>query len=322
MLKRKAVGIGIAVVIVSVFGVSQLQAQSTLTLESLSNRVTTLARRVTALSGNKADKDAVRALETRVSALEAELGAAKPTNTPTRRRPTSTATRPRPTSTPTRVRPTATPTPAKAYITITRNMNVRRGPNTTYEVVGYATIGQEYDITGKNADGSWWRIDFKGENAWIYAPYVTAVGAGRIRSVPTPIPPTSVPPTATPVPASNTTRGMSEEDIIQSVMLTDYQYNESAFNNLTQSQKEYVVTGYILLLEYVTDYCGLSYGSMAQLLDSYASDLDEIRFTGEDGAKPRGWLMAFIYGFTRDSAPGSYSCNTVLDWGRAAAMSN
>lgn len=414
--RRKAVAVSI-VVFLSVFGVSHLQAQGTVTLASLSQRVSRLVTRVSTLERTRASNARVLKIENRLATVEARLGRTssvptvtqprststpvlatlsvtvnspmgvrrgpsavfdrlgsvavddkitvsgknaagdwwrieyegqegwvyapnfssdrvrivstpvwptitpRPTRTPTRVRPT--ATRRPPTSTPTRVRPTATPTPAQPYIRIaSRNMNVRRGPGTNYTVIGYATTGQEFDITGRNADGTWWRIDFEGEDAWIYAPFVTAVNADRIRSVPTPIPPTAVPPTATPVPASNTTQGMSEEDVIQSIMLTDYQYNESAFNNLTQSQKEYVITGYILLLEYVTDYCGLSYGNMAQLLDSYASDLDEIRFTGEDGAKPRGWLMAFVYGFTRDSSPGTYPCNTVLDWGRAAALSN
>ena len=190
--------------------------------------------------------------------------------------------------------------------------------------MGYATSGQKFDITGKNADGSWWRIDFKGQNAWIYAPYVTAVNADRIRSVPTPILPTAtpLPPTATPTPASSTTQNMSAEDVIQSVMISDYQYDESAFNNLTQSEKEFLITGYILLVQYATDYCGLSYGDMAQLVSYYAGDLDDIRFIGEDGVKPRAWLLAFLYGFTRDTNPGSYSCSNVLDWGQVAALSN
>ncbi len=322
MLKRKVVGIGIAVVIVFVLGVTQLQAQSTLTLEGLSSRITSLAQRVTALSSKKADRSTVRTLEARVSALEAELEASRPTSTPTRRRPTATATRPRPT--PTRVRPTATPTPAKAYITITRNMNVRSGPNTTYEVVGYATVGQEFDITGRNVDGSWWRIEFEGENAWIYAPYVTAVNARGIRTVPTPVPPTAtpLPPTATPAPESNMTQEMDVGEAVYSVMLSDYQNNESAFDVLTQSQREHLAKGYILLFEYVTNYCGLSYENMAQLLHHYAGDLDKIRFTAEDGTKPRAFLMAFAYGFTRDSEPGAYSCNTVLDLGQAAALSS
>ncbi len=418
MHKRRTVGIGLFVIILFVFGFSQLQAQGTVTLASLSQRVSKLITRVSTLEKTRASNARVRKIEYRLATVEAQIGKTssaptatrprststpdlttlsvtvkspmsvrrgpsavfdrlgsvavddkitvsgknvdgdwwrveykgqegwvyapnfsndrvivvstpvwptitpRPTQTSTRVRPT--ATRRPPTSTPTRPRPTATPTPAQAYISITRNMNVRRGPNTTYGIVGYATVGQKFDITGKNTDGSWWRIDFKGQNAWIYAPYVTAVNADRIRSVPTPIPPTAtpLPPTATPAPASSTTQNMSAEDAIQSVMMSDYQYNESAFNNLTQSEKEYVVKGYIILFEYVTDYCGLSYGNMAQMVNHYASDLDEIRFTGEDGVKPRGWLMAFVYGFTRDTNPGAYSCSNVLDWGRTTALSN
>ena len=115
---------------------------------------------------------------------------------------------------------------------------------------------------------------------------------------------------------------MSAEDAIQSIMLSDYQYNQSAFNNLTQSQKENLITGYILLYEYVADYCDLSNGNMVQLLDHYASELDEIRFTGPDGTKPRAFLMAFTYGFTRDTNPGTHSCDSALILGQVAAMSN
>lgn len=115
---------------------------------------------------------------------------------------------------------------------------------------------------------------------------------------------------------------MSAEDAIQSVMLSDYQCNQSAFNNLTQSQKEQLVTGYILFFEYVADYCGLPDGNTAQLLDYYASDLDRIRFTSQDGTKPRAFLMALVYGFTRDTNPGSHSCGSVLALGQATALSN
>lgn len=322
MFRRKIVGVGIAVVVLFVFGFSQLYAQSELTLGGLSSRIDTLNRRVSTLFNTKADNRELAALENRVATLEAKLGDTTPVATATRRRPTSTPTRRPPT--PTRVRPTATPTPVQPYIRITRNMNVRLGPDTTYAVIGYATIGQEYDITGRNADGSWWRIEFEGENAWIYAPFVTAVNARGIRAVSTPVPPTATPspPTATPAPASSTTKEMGAEDAIQSVMLSDYQHNQSAFNNLSQSAKEQLITGYILLVEYVADYCGLSYGNTVQLLDYYASELDEVRFTSQDGTKPRAFLMAFVYGFTRDTNPGSHSCGSVLTLGQAAALSN
>ena len=85
MRRRKIVGIGTVVVVLFVFGFSQLQAQSSLTLEGLSGRITTLTRRVSSLSSNKADRSEVRALETRVSALEIRLGDATPVSTATRR---------------------------------------------------------------------------------------------------------------------------------------------------------------------------------------------------------------------------------------------
>ena len=324
MFRRRIVGVGIAVVVLFVFGFSQLYAQSGLTLEGLSSRITTLGRRVSALSNTKASNRELAALENRVATLEAKLGDSTPVATATRRSATATPTRRPPTPTLTRIRPTATSTPAQPYIRITRNMNVRLGPDTTYAVIGYATIGQEFDITGRNADGSWWRIKFEGKDGWIYAPYVTAVNAKGIRTVPTPVPPTAtpVPPTATPAPASSTTQEMGAEDAIQSVMLSDYQFNQSEFNNLSQSAKEQLITGYILFLEYVADYCGLSYGNTVQLLDNYASELDEVRFTSQDGTKPRAFLMAFVYGFTRDTNPGSHSCGSVLTLGQAAALSN
>ena len=178
--RRKLVGIGTVVVVLFVFGFSQLQAQSSLTLEGLSGRITTLTRRVSSLASNKADRSEVGALELRVATLEArfETPLSRPTSTPIRLRPTSTPTRPRPTSTPTRIRPTATSTPATPYIIITRNMNVRRGPGTNYVVLGQAVVGEKFAINGKNAGGTWWRISFDGKNAWIYAPYVTATKRG------------------------------------------------------------------------------------------------------------------------------------------------
>ncbi|MDE0068776.1 MAG: SH3 domain-containing protein [Caldilineaceae bacterium] len=321
MFRRRIVGVGIAVVVLFVFGFSQLYAQSGLTLEGLSNRINTLSRRVSSLSNTRASNQELVALENRVATLEAKLGDTTPVAVATRRRPTSTPTRRPPT--PTRVRPTATSTPVQPYIRITRNMNVRLGPDTTYAVVGYATIGQEFDITGRNADGSWWRIEFEGGDGWIYAPYVTAVNARGIRTVPTPVPPTAtpVPPTATPFPPSKSTHEMDVGTAVQAILVSDYQFDDSALVNMTQSQKEHVATGYILLFEYVADYCGLSYGNTVQLLDNYAGELDAIRFTTLEGTKPRAFLMGYLYGFTRDTNPGTDSCNTALDLGLVAALS-
>ena len=152
--RHKFIGIGTVVVVLFVFGVSQSRAQSSLTLESLSGRITTLTRMVSTLTRNKADKSEVRALETRISALEATIEDTRPDPTATRRRSTSTPTPRPPTSTTTKILSTATPTPANPYITITRNMNVRRGPGTNYVVLGQAVVGEKFAINGKNAGGN------------------------------------------------------------------------------------------------------------------------------------------------------------------------
>ena len=58
------------------------------------------------------------------------------------------------------------------------------------------------------------------------------------------------------------------------------------------------------------------------MIHGYAGDLDEIRFTSIDGVKPRAWLMAYVYGFTKDSNLGEYSCDMAFDLGRTMALSN
>lgn len=62
----------------------------------------------------------------------------------------------------------------EALVTVQGDMNVRVGPGTDYDIVGGATVGQEFGITGTNQDGDWWQIDFEGQSGWIYAPFVTA----------------------------------------------------------------------------------------------------------------------------------------------------
>ena len=155
----------------------------------------------------------------------ASVAPAPPTNTPV---PTFTAT---PVgaapavgggqaSTQTQVQPAATPaTPAATaapelpMVTIgNTQMNVRGGPGTNYHVIGTASPGQRFAITGKNPGlGDWWQINFGGETGWIYGPLVTATNSNSVQvalvipapppSTATPIPPTPVPvPTQPPAP--------------------------------------------------------------------------------------------------------------------------
>lgn len=93
--------------------------------------------------------------------------------------PTETAlATPTPAVTATDPAPTAISAPTSdAKVTVLGEMNIRSGPSTEYEVIGDAVAGEEFAITGKNADGNWWQIDFRGETGWIYAPFVVAAEA-------------------------------------------------------------------------------------------------------------------------------------------------
>ena len=312
--RRKLVGIGTVVVVLFVFGFSQLQAQSSLTLEGLSGRITTLTRRVSSLASNKADRSEVGALELRVATLEArfETPLSRPTSTPTRLRPTSTPTRPRPTSTPTRIRPTATPTPANPYITITRNMNVRRGPGTNYVVLGQAVVGEKFAINGKNAGGTWWRISFDGENAWIYAPYVTATNAASVPVVPALAPlPTATPrPTSLPASQQNSDFGVVEQATM--LVMLDRQRSDLLrnWNNLSQEERGLVITGTAVLLELVAEYCRMSTSAATVMIDGYAQDLDDAGYTTRNDIRARATLM-YVLVDAEDAGHSSSGCH---DW--------
>lgn len=75
----------------------------------------------------------------------------------------------------------------------TELVNSRTGPDITFPVVMVLGRGEEYDITGKSADGAWWRICcVQGKEAWTKAEYVDTDGltdslpvaqAGEISSV-------------------------------------------------------------------------------------------------------------------------------------------
>lgn len=106
------------------------------------------------------------------------------------------------------VPPTATARPPTAIVNI--NMNVRQGPGTNYAVIGGASTGQEFAITGTESGARWWfQINYNGMAGWIYAPLVTIINAAGVqvaanippppRPTDTPVPPT-VQPTNTPVP--------------------------------------------------------------------------------------------------------------------------
>ncbi len=120
---------------------------------------------------------------------------------------TSSQTPSQPAATPVPVAPAATATPEAATVTIGNIlMNVRGGPGTNYNVIGTASPGQQFRITGKNPGlGDWWQIDYSGQTGWVFGQLVTATNAETVQValvIPAPPPPTAtpIPPTPVPVP--------------------------------------------------------------------------------------------------------------------------
>ena len=268
--------------------VTQLHAQTPLTLESLAARITALTSRVSALSAAKADKSQLSALQNRVATLEAHLTpSATPTPPPTRP-PTATPTQP-PTPTPTPPPPSATPTPADPYITTTRAMNIRGGPGTNYAIIGSAASGQRFDISGKNASGDWWRIDYQGRNAWIYAPMVNASNAANIAVVPTPVPP---PPTPTPVPDVGDTIDKQALFLIHRDRTSPALQQE--WNALTQEDKYGMMAAYAYLILETGDYCNISYADATALIDRHAQTMDDAGYSARQDIRARALLMVVL----------------------------
>lgn len=68
------------------------------------------------------------------------------------------------------------PAPTFPVVTVNGNMNVRGGPGTFYPVLGTASTGEQFAITGKNPSGAWWRINYNEQPGWVFSQLVTASG--------------------------------------------------------------------------------------------------------------------------------------------------
>ncbi|GAB4572460.1 MAG: hypothetical protein Kow0077_11960 [Anaerolineae bacterium] len=93
--------------------------------------------------------------------------------------------------------PTATPSGPRAQTTA--GVNVRSGPGTGYAVIGSLLAGTELDITGRNADNSWFRVPYYNAEGWIFGGLLNVTGDVNTLPVINVPPP---PPTATPIPTA------------------------------------------------------------------------------------------------------------------------
>ena len=99
--------------------------------------------------------------------------------------------------------PTATipPTACVPMVTSTTTANVRSGPDTVYDVVGYLPQGGTAVVAGRNDINTWWYIEFPsgvGGHAWVAGSVVTTA------CLPAVIPVVAAPPVPTAVPATAT----------------------------------------------------------------------------------------------------------------------
>lgn len=100
---------------------------------------------------------------------------------------------------PTGTIPTVTSTPGGAYVTVRIDLdqsfvNLRAGPNPTYDKVGVLLVGQKAPVKGRSPGGEWYLVEYPGApggTAWVYA-YLVNVSAGAIPVV-------ELPPTPTPL---------------------------------------------------------------------------------------------------------------------------
>ncbi len=114
------------------------------------------------------------------------------------------------------VGPRQLPTP---YVVVdSETLNARRGPATTFDLLGKVKKGDELMILARIPDGTWWEVCcVANQPAWVVADQVTARGPVEeiplVIPPPTPAPtsppaPTPVPePTATPLPPFDIARG-------------------------------------------------------------------------------------------------------------------
>jgi hypothetical protein len=90
------------------------------------------------------------------------------------------------------------PTPIPKVVVSAAAANARGGPGTDYPLVGAVNQGQAFDITGKNADGTWWQFCcVNGQQAWIFGELVSTDNADNVpvaQNIPTPPPVAAAPP--------------------------------------------------------------------------------------------------------------------------------
>ncbi len=144
-----------------------------------------------------------------------------PEATPVTPVPTSTPL-PTPTPEPTPLPPTPVP-PAPRLVAGDGGVNVRRGPSTDYDKVGFLDRGTEAPVTGRYEN--WWRVTYEGATAYVSGDYATAFDAEGVPDVPaTDLPgPTVTAPIFEPAPTGSITEDRWIDVDLSEQRLTAYE---------------------------------------------------------------------------------------------------
>jgi uncharacterized protein YkwD len=84
----------------------------------------------------------------------------------------------------------APPAPTPYIVAGADGVNVRNGPATSFEMLGYLDPGSQAELIGR--DDQWWQIRYQGVEAWVHSPFVTAYNADDV-GAPIPAPAPEVP---------------------------------------------------------------------------------------------------------------------------------
>ena len=203
-------------------------------------------------------------------------------------------------------------------------MNLRRGPGTYYAIVQVAEVGERFDITGRNSQGSWWRIDVEGENAWVYAAYVTATNADRIQPVPTPPRPKPTPqPTATPRPQASQSNSGDETYAFAAALVFFDQMSMGTLDEWQRSpdsQKNRAVQISASLLTQLSRWCDLSSEEAADLIGQFGKVLDDAGYTARTGLPVRQILMYFMVEFAEENPLRTAPCEELIKVGAMSLL--
>ncbi len=115
--------------------------------------------------------------------------------------PRATNTPAPPTDTPP---PAATATPSTPRATFNVGVNVRRGPDVSFEPpIGSFAAGDSSDVLAVNPARTWYKVRYWNGEGWVFGSLLTISGdASNLPVDPGPPTPTPVPPTLTPIPAT------------------------------------------------------------------------------------------------------------------------